>query len=192
MKQNNHREVVATLVLAVICTFLILRLIVRVRSVSAGTSGAVALARPQVVRSPGILSALPQKDSAFPAGPVLNVALFDRLQEQSLAVPDRDPFSFAPTPQQLQAQQPEQEKQKGRQSRLSGPPPPPPVPLKALGYVQDGQGQFQAYLMDSDNVYAVREGDKFDKVYRVLKITPAFVEIEDQSLNLRAQLAIPQ
>jgi hypothetical protein len=193
MKRNNRLEVVATLVLAAICTFLILRLIVRVRSVSAGTSGGMPVARPQMIRSRRIFNVLPQKVSAFPDGPVLNVALFDRLQEQTLAVPDRDPFSFAPTAQQVQqAQQLEQEKQKGKQNRVSGPPPPPPVPLKALGYVQDARGQFQAYLTDSDSIYAVHEGEKFDKVYRVLKITPAFVEIEDQSLNLRAQLAVPQ
>lgn len=192
MKLNNRLEVVVTLALAVICTFLILRLIVRVRSVSAGTSGGMPIARPVVIRSPRILNALSQKESAFPDGPVLNVALFNRLQEQPFVMPDRDPFSFAPTPQQVQqARELEQERQ-GRQKRPSGPPPPPPVPLKALGYIQDAQGRFQAYLTDSDSIYAVHEGEKFDKVYRVLKITPAFVEIEDQSLNLRAQLAVPQ
>jgi hypothetical protein len=192
MKRKNHLEVAATIVLGVICTLLILRLIVRVRSVSAGTTGGVAsspLPAP-VIRRFARLTALPQKDSTLSGSPVLNVQLFDQLQQQPMATPDRDPFSFAPTAEQVQELK--RQKEQVNANRVTGPPPPPPVPLKALGYVQDAAGQLQAYLTDSDSVYAVREGEKFDKVYRVLKITPAFVEIEDQTLNLRAQLAIPQ
>jgi hypothetical protein len=190
MKQHSRLEVASTIALGVLCTFLILRLIVRVRSVSAGPSRSAPTIRQPVRRAGHLLDPVPQTASAFPESPVLNVALFDQLQAQPFAAPDRDPFSFTPTPQE--AERLAEQHKKSAQTRPAGPPPPPPVPLKALGYVQDSQGQFQAYLTDSENIYAVREGEKFDKVYQVLKITPAFVEIEDESLNLRAQLAIPQ
>ncbi|HTV54898.1 MAG TPA: hypothetical protein VMI06_08265 [Terriglobia bacterium] len=190
MRQNNRFEVAATIALGVLCTFLILRLIVRVRSVNAGTRRLDPAVRQPVRRAARLLDPLLQRASAYPDTPVLNVSLFDRLQAQPFTAPDRDPFSFTPTPQETERLE-EQHKQETK-GRPTGPPPPPPVPLKALGYVQDSQGQFEAYLTDSENIYAVREGEKFDKVYQVLKITPAFVEVEDDSLSLRAQLAIPQ
>jgi hypothetical protein len=190
MKEKSRFEVGATIALGVLCTFLILRLIVRVRSVSAGASRLAPARRQVVQRAARLLDPVRRGPSAYPDTPVLNVALFDRMQAQPFAAPDRDPFSFAPTPQE--AERLEQQRKQAAQNRPAGPPPPPPVPLKALGYVQDSQGKFQAYLTDSENIYAVREGEKFDKVYQVLKITPAYVEVEDGSLNLRAQLAIPQ
>jgi hypothetical protein len=190
MRQQNRFEVAATIALGVLCTFLILRLIVRVRSVSAGTRRLEPAIRQPVRRAARVLDPLVQKASAYPDTPVLNVALFDRLQAQPFTAPDRDPFSFTPTAEETERLKDQQKR--AMQARPSGPPPPPPVPLKALGYVQDSQGRFEAYLTDSENIYAVREGEKFDKVYQVLKITPAFVEVEDDSLNLRAQLAVPQ
>jgi hypothetical protein len=190
MKQQSRFAVVATIALGFLCTFLILRLVVRVRSVNAGSTRLEPAIRQPVRRVARLLKPAQPKASAYPDSPVLNVALFDRLQAQPFAAPDRDPFSFTPTPQE--AERLAGQRKQNMRGRLTGPPPPPPVPLKALGYVQDSQGRFQAYLTDSENIYAVHEGEKFDKVYQVLKITPAFVEVEDESLNLRAQLAIPQ
>ena len=181
-------EIAAIIGLGAVCVFLILRLLVQVHSVSARPRGGVAVVRPPVIPQKPEVETLAAPPSDPPDGPVLNVALFDRLQAQAVTAPDRDPFSIAPTPQQLQ----QRAQTEAARNRPTGPPPPPPVPLKALGYIQDTQGLLQAYLTDAGNIYAVHEGEKFDKVYRVLKITPAFVEVEDESLNLRAQLAIPQ
>jgi hypothetical protein len=188
MKNKKPLEIAATIGLGAICAFLILRLVVRVRAMSAGPSAGVAVDRPVSREMRRVVIPLAPKPLALPESPALNVALFDQLQAQSLAAPDRDPFSFTPTPQQIQ----QRAGAPAAENRPKGPPPPPPVPLKALGYMQDTQGKLQAYLADSQNIYAVHEGEKFDKVYRVLKVTPAFIEIEDESLNLRAQLAIPQ
>lgn len=188
MKQKKPFEIAAIIGLGVVCAFLILRLAVQVRSVHAGPRGGVAAVRLPLTPVKTVVDTLAPRPNEPPDGPILNVALFDRLQAQTIAAPDRDPFAFAPTPQQLQ----QRARAQAAQTRPLGPPPPPPVPLKALGYIQDPQGLLQAYLTDSGDIYAVHEGEKFDKVYRVLKITPAFVEVEDESLNLRAQLAIPQ
>lgn len=192
MKQKRRIEVAATIILGIVCVFLVLRLAVRVRAVSAGSTGAAPVARlPETAIRPAAREVSPTA-VRLPDAPVLNVALFEQLQSDPLVPVGRDPFSFLPSPAPAQPGGRPGHASQAAQNHPSGPPPPPPVPLKALGYLQDSQGQLQAYLTDSQNIYAVRSGEQFGKVYRVLKITPAYVEIEDESLNLRAQLAIPQ
>jgi hypothetical protein len=188
MKDKKNLEIAATIALGGICAFLVLRLVVRVRSVNAGPSRSVVVTPVPLSHRVGPVKVLAPETGGLSDGPVLNVALFEQIEAHVLAEPGRDPFEFPPTPQQVE----QTALREAAQARRTGPPPPPPVPLKALGYMQDAHGQLQAYLSDSQNIYAVHEGQQFDKTYRVLKVTPAYVEIEDVSLNLRAQLAIPQ
>jgi hypothetical protein len=182
-------EVAVSVVLGAVCVFLVLRLIGRVRAASVTPDPTPEVTRmPQPAVRAGV-SAPRQAASASPDNAVLNVSLFRQLQAHALAAPDRDPFSFEPTPQQAQQALQRRTAAVIAQNR---PPAPPSVPLKALGYSEDAQGRLRAYLSDTQNIYAVHEGESFGKVYRVLKITPTFVEVEDESLGLHAQLAIPQ
>ncbi len=185
MNGRSGLEVSATVGLGLVCAVLAVRLIIRVHSVHAGEAAPV-LAVHSLRRA---LDPARQSPAAFPAGPALNVALFQSLQAQPFAPPTRDPFAFEPTPQQLRAIS---QQQQAALSHAAGPPPPPTLPLRALGYTENARGELQAYLTDTEHVYAVREGEKFGKTYQVLKITPTFVEVQDDSLNVRAQLAIPQ
>jgi hypothetical protein len=186
MKENSNLEVTATVALGLVCAFLAFRLVTRVRSVHAGEIAFANSAHPIRRRA---LDPAPQSPAAYPNGPALNVELYRNLQAQPLPPAGRDPFSFAPTPQQLRAIS-EQQQQAGK--TRAAPPPPPSVPLRALGYSENARGEVQAFLTDSEHIYVVREGEKFGKTYEVLKITPTFVEVEDDSLNVRAQLAIPR
>lgn len=186
-------ETVATVVLAVMCAGLIFHLAVRVRDVHAGAPAAAVpeargpIARLQATTYPEARPAAAPDD---PEGPALDVALYTRLQSRTLPPPDRDPFSFEPTAAQVA---------NARQTAAaraiaapSGPPPPPPLPFEAVGFTVNAEGRFEAYLADNQQVYVVHAGDEFDKNYRVISITPAMIEIQDESGNRTVELPFPQ
>jgi hypothetical protein len=70
-------------------------------------------------------------------------------------------------PQQMMAQAP------------TGPPPPPPITLKFFGYEAHQAGTRRAFLLSGDDVFIAAEGDVVDHRYRVVKIAPASIEVED-------------
>ncbi|MGH9398115.1 MAG: hypothetical protein ACRD18_14845 [Terriglobia bacterium] len=197
-------ETAATIVLGVVCAGLIFHLAIRVRDVHAG---APPISTPDVrsprhtvtdassrdvrtVRAASVASA--GRADSNPKGPVLNLALYQELQSQALHTPDRDPFSFEPTPQQLQQARRARDVQIAASAAAPGPPPPPPIPFQAVGYSVKAQGQLEAYLADTQQVYVVHMGGEFDKRYRVVMITPAMIEIEDESLHRTVELPFPQ
>jgi len=66
---------------------------------------------------------------------------------------------------------------------------PPPSPLQALGYTEMAGGNRQAYIAEGDQLYMVREGESFAGRYKLLKLTPNLVEIENQDLHTAIQLS---
>ena len=71
------------------------------------------------------------------------------------------------------------------------PPPPPPITLGFYGYAAEKSGQRQVFLLKGDDIFIASEGDVVDRRYRVGKIGPASVQVEDipyhntQTLPLR-------
>lgn len=71
------------------------------------------------------------------------------------------------------------------------PPPPPPITLGFYGYASERDGQKQVFLLKGDDIFIASEGDVVDRRYRVGKIGPASVQVEDipyhntQTLPLR-------
>jgi hypothetical protein len=108
------------------------------------------------------------------------------LDARPLPDTERNPFDFVVpppevTPQQLAAAQ-----------QPPPPPPPPPVPLKPMGYNEMPGGVKEAFVSLEDQVVVVHEGDVVGSKYKILKITPSVVTVEDASSHQVADLPIPQ
>jgi hypothetical protein len=61
----------------------------------------------------------------------------------------------------------------------TGPPPPPPIDLKFFGYETHPGGMKKVFLLHGDDVFIASEGDVVDHHYKVIKIAPLSVQIED-------------
>jgi hypothetical protein len=72
------------------------------------------------------------------------------------------------------------------------PAPPAPPPLKAVGYTEKAGGVKEAIVSDDQEIYIVHEGESFAKRFRVLKISPAAIEVDDETTHQTIRLPIPQ
>jgi len=72
------------------------------------------------------------------------------------------------------------------------PAPPPPIPLKYNGYGIPLGGAQRIFLMNGDDVFIAKEGDIVDGRYKVIRISPAAVEILDLLSNQQQSLPLTQ
>jgi hypothetical protein len=59
------------------------------------------------------------------------------------------------------------------------PAPPPVIDLKFFGYSSRSSGLRRAFLLKGDDVFIASEGDVVDHRYKVVKIAPTSVQVED-------------
>lgn len=184
MKGRIQPKTLVAVGLIAVCAFLVVRLILQTARAGAG-----APAPRRVTSAPPAASSSAQRPSGVAAyDPTIRLDLLKSASGRELPQLLRDPFEFEPTPAQVQAKN----AAAAAASRPPAPPPPPPIPLQALGYDQDEGGKLAAYLADDQDTYIVHEGEEFDKRFRVLKITPTMVEIEDETYHQTAQLPFPE
>jgi hypothetical protein len=69
-------------------------------------------------------------------------------------------------------------------------PSPPPIDLKAWGWVNHGGGDRTVFLAQGDNGFVAHEGDIVARRYKVVKIGPSSVEIEDLLSNNRQTIPV--
>ena len=117
--------------------------------------------------------------------PVVHTDLLSELVSRSLPKMERDPFELPPPPAPPKPQAPEPQAQ-------APPPPPPPPPIKPMGYSEKAGGIHEAYVDDGEQVNIVHQGDTILKKYKVVKIDPASVTVEDETTHQSFQLPIPQ
>lgn len=58
------------------------------------------------------------------------------------------------------------------------PPPPPPINLKFFG-IASQQGSRRAILSSGDDVFVVREGEIVQRRYKIVKLNPTSIEVQD-------------
>ena len=61
----------------------------------------------------------------------------------------------------------------------TGPPPPPVIDLRFFGYSARKNGMRKAFLLHGDDVFVASEGDVVSHRYRVVRIAPSSIEVED-------------
>lgn len=126
-----------------------------------------------------------KKDELSRYDPEVRLDLLSDQQSRPLPVIDRNPFEYpAPKPTV------------DLRRRIFGPqlppppPPPPPLSIKLIGYTDKGGGVKVGIISDNEDIYVVREGETFDKIYKVTKLTPMMIEIYDQSTHRTVELPI--
>lgn len=73
-----------------------------------------------------------------------------------------------------------------------GPPPPPPINLKFFGFASHAGEPKRIFLAQGDNVFIGAEGDIVNRRYRIVRINPTSVEIEDVLNNNRQTIPLSQ
>ncbi len=171
-------------VLGVFCLLLLIHLIMQFSGIKAGASRV-----PMAARGSGAGRLMHASSSYVPDDlsrydPEVHLDLLKKYQSRALPRFERNPFAAEaprPAPPAPVAPQPP-----------PAPPPPPPIPLKAVGYSEKGGGRQEAYVSDEDQVFVVHEGEQFAQKYRVLKITPRSIQIEDETSHQTVELPFAQ
>jgi hypothetical protein len=84
------------------------------------------------------------------------------------AVPDKDVANSGPPP----------------------PPPPPPINLKFFGFANKPGEAKKIFLSEGEDVFIAAEGEVVNRHYKVLRISPTSVEIEDVLNNNRQSIPL--
>jgi hypothetical protein len=72
------------------------------------------------------------------------------------------------------------------------PPPPPPINLKFYGFASKPGESKKVFLSKGEDVFIAAEGDIIDRRYKILRISPMAVEVEDVLNNNRQSLPLTQ
>jgi hypothetical protein len=70
------------------------------------------------------------------------------------------------------------------------PPPPPPINLKFFGFASKAGGPKKIFLSEGEDVFIAAEGEVVDRHYKVQRISPNSVEIEDVLNNNRQSIPL--
>ena len=71
-------------------------------------------------------------------------------------------------------------------------PPPPPITLKFFGFANRPGETKRVFLSQGEDVFIAAEGDIVDRRYRILRISPNAVDVEDVINSNRQSLPLTQ
>jgi hypothetical protein len=72
------------------------------------------------------------------------------------------------------------------------PPPPPPINLKYFGFASKPGEPKRVFLSEGEDVFIAGEGEIVDRRYKIIRITPMAVDIEDVLTNNRQSIPLTQ
>jgi hypothetical protein len=117
--------------------------------------------------------------------PTLRLDLLKSSEDVNYKGAGRDIFQNQPEPVPIP-----QTKQPVIDTGPPKPPPPPPIPLKFYGYSGNKSGPKQVFLSKGDDIFIAKEGQVIDRRYKILKIGPTSIEVEDVLNNNRQTLPL--
>ncbi|MGE5725983.1 MAG: hypothetical protein ACM34G_12460 [Acidobacteriota bacterium] len=74
----------------------------------------------------------------------------------------------------------------------AGPPPPPPITLRFFGFANKPGQPRKVFLAKGQDIFIAGEGDIVDRRYKVLRIGPTSIELQDVLNNNRQSIPITQ
>lgn len=80
--------------------------------------------------------------------------------------------------------------QKAAETGPPPPPPPPPINLKFFGFASKPGEAKKIFLSEGEDVFIAAEGEVVNRHYKVLRISPTSVEIEDVLNNNRQNIPL--
>lgn len=88
------------------------------------------------------------------------------------------PIAPVKTPEELEAE------------KHPPPPPPPPINLKFFGFANKAGEPKKIFLSEGEDIFIAAEGDVVNRHYKVMRISPTSVEIEDVLNNNRQSIPL--
>jgi hypothetical protein len=82
------------------------------------------------------------------------------------------------------------DEQKAAENGPPPPPPPPPINLKFFGFASKPGEAKKIFLSEGEDVFIAAEGEVVNRHYKVLRISPTSVEIEDVLNNNRQSIPL--
>jgi hypothetical protein len=73
-----------------------------------------------------------------------------------------------------------------------GPPPPPPINLKFFGFASKPGEPKKVFLSEGEDVFIAGEGDIVNRRYKITRIGPTSIEVEDVLNNNRQAIPLTQ
>jgi hypothetical protein len=113
--------------------------------------------------------------------PTLHPELMAQAEDTTYTGQGRNIFSAdsTPTPVERKIETVNHSVRPGPPPPPPGPPPPPNIDLKFYGYSAVKNGGRKVFLQHGDDIFIAKEGDVVDRRYKVVKISPFSVDVED-------------
>ena len=172
--------------LGVLSLLLVANLVTQYRGMQPGHSRAKVVKAGATRTRAGKVSAHLTDDLAK-YDPAVHFDALEALDSRPLPDEDRNPFEFVGGAVAPVIQAPAT-----AAAAPAPPPPPPPPPLKAVGYNELPGGKKEAMMTFNDDLSVVHEGDVIGTKFKVLKITPTMVTVEDGDTHQTLDLPFPQ
>jgi hypothetical protein len=134
-------------------------------------------------------------NSAHPAeslDPRLHLDLLATSEEVKYQGSGKNIFRTAAEPIERPKISPLQRKQQEEVRSVNIPPPPPPINLKFFGITNTKGEKPKVFLSQGDDVWIAHEGDVVNRRYKIVRISPTTVEIEDLLNNNRQNIPLTQ
>lgn len=125
--------------------------------------------------------------------PTLDLTLLAATEQTKYSGNGRNIFvAGADIPQPVAPAATDQKKKKDEAFVPPPPPPPPPITLKFFGFASKPGEPKRIFLSQGEDVFIAAEGDIVNRRYKVVRISPNAVDIEDVLYNNRQSIPLTQ